>query len=665
MFNFDYGDKRSIFNWLIIYNSLTYNFMPSHSNYLTRTILICILYVACGYSLIAQCPTNAISLTTQNEIDNFALNYPGCTNLNVIMSISGPTITNLDGLSGIINISNYLFITNTNITSLSGLEDVTFIWYLDISNNQSLSSLQGLDNVSDISVLRITNNPSLTSFIGFNNLDAVHRKFNITNNSSLANFIGLEGLISVGSSKNGDGLFISGNHSLNNMHGLSFIDRIDGSLSIKSNNLLQNLNGLTMLRRVEQVFEVHDNNTMRDFNGLHSIDFCSELKVHSNDDLANMQGLSKLSQVSSIKIFDNIAMVDVHGLEGISQCSDIKIHSNPSLQNLYGFDNLTSCDRFEVYDNSGLRSMNGLSNLINVIEYFVIENNTSLLDLSGLEKLANVGNGPTQFKIYEFVIRNNSSLVSLNGLNRFTSADGDFKIDNNDALIDLTGLSSFSFARSFSIRNNNSLETLNGSNFSVLEDALSISNNPNLYSITGLRGMTNALTLPTEGMTITHNPLLSECAIVGICNFIENYDTNNQMYVNIHDNALGCNSELEIESICSCSPSTLYYPDIDGDGYGDNSASPVIVCGSSTIPVDHVSNNEDCNDTNPNNVNVAVNGNISSGIYEAVSSIESNGHIHSNSTAVSFKAGNLVCLNAGFVTEIGAVFTAEIASCRP
>ncbi|MCH4554071.1 MopE-related protein [Aestuariibaculum lutulentum] len=54
-----------------------------------------------------------------------------------------------------------------------------------------------------------------------------------------------------------------------------------------------------------------------------------------------------------------------------------------------------------------------------------------------------------------------------------------------------------------------------------------------------------------------------------------------------------------------------YYPDVDGDGHGDNNASPVSVC-SALQPIGYVDNNEDCDDTNalinPDASEVADNG---------------------------------------------------------
>lgn len=99
----------------------------------------------------AQCPTSTIELYTQEDIDNFAANYPGCTEITNGIYISGMEITNLLGLSGLTKIGENLSINYTyNLTNLEGLNNVTQIGILDIYTNYGLVSLDGLENVTKI-----------------------------------------------------------------------------------------------------------------------------------------------------------------------------------------------------------------------------------------------------------------------------------------------------------------------------------------------------------------------------------------------------------------------------------------------------------------------------------------------------------------------------------
>ncbi len=75
------------------------------------------------------CLPEGIIFTTQEEIDNFQANYPGCTEIEGDVKINfGLDITNLSGLSPIYSIGDSLCIfLNPFLSSLSGLESLTSI----------------------------------------------------------------------------------------------------------------------------------------------------------------------------------------------------------------------------------------------------------------------------------------------------------------------------------------------------------------------------------------------------------------------------------------------------------------------------------------------------------------------------------------------------------
>jgi len=143
-----------------------------------------------------DCPNGDIIFTTQQEIDDFPVNYPECTEivghlvispyfdnfpaditdlspLSQIVSVGGflringnDMLNSLTGLEGITSVGDDIAIyDNNNLTNLNGLENVTFIGQdIAIYNNESLNNLTGLDNINYTTIdnLYINDNPQLT-----------------------------------------------------------------------------------------------------------------------------------------------------------------------------------------------------------------------------------------------------------------------------------------------------------------------------------------------------------------------------------------------------------------------------------------------------------------------------------------------------------------------
>lgn len=56
--------------------------------------------------------------------------------------------------------------------------------------------------------------------------------------------------------------------------------------------------------------------------------------------------------------------------------------------------------------------------------------------------------------------------------------------------------------------------------------------------------------------------------------------------------ATGCETSID-------DPAFLWWPDVDGDGFGDRFATPIFACTPEDVPENHVNNNLDCDDTDP------------------------------------------------------------------
>ena len=188
-----------------------------------KNLILLLALIAISQSMVYSqgCLPEGITFLTQEEIDNFQTNYPGCTTIEGNVSITGYEITNLYGLSVLTSINGFLYVYVYNtLVNFSGLENLNSIGdYLMISSNGALTSFIGLENLVSTNELFIYLNGSLKSFNGLNNLNAIGGYVEIWDNDSLTNLSGLENLTSIGGF-----LEIIHNNSLTSLTGLENIE---------------------------------------------------------------------------------------------------------------------------------------------------------------------------------------------------------------------------------------------------------------------------------------------------------------------------------------------------------------------------------------------------------------------------------------------------------
>ena len=97
-----------------------------------KQFILIIILLALSYSKVLSqgCLSQGITFTTQAQIDNFQTNYPGCTEIEGSVTISG-TITNLDSLGvltsvgGDLNIMQCIPLTTLKVWKISPSLEVT------------------------------------------------------------------------------------------------------------------------------------------------------------------------------------------------------------------------------------------------------------------------------------------------------------------------------------------------------------------------------------------------------------------------------------------------------------------------------------------------------------------------------------------------------------
>ncbi|WP_020536461.1 DUF7619 domain-containing protein [Lewinella cohaerens] len=502
-----------------------------------KVLILCLLVVFSGLQLQAQtCPTGDIVLSSQQEIDDFAATYPGCTilqhDLKIRETIPGD-ITSLAGLSQLTEVAGYVFIDATaSLTSLSGLDNLTAIYNnLSLYDNESLVDLTGLENLTLIGGdLRLISNLALTSVDGLNSLDLVGGDVNIADQQLLNSLAGLESLTSVGGgfrvylnpvlqnlaglenlSAIGTDLELSDNPALASIAQLTSFTSLGGSIIIYNAALtsLEGLENFTSITGDVQLTILPQLQNLDDIAGITSIGgnftisqlplverlFTSSslasigglLNIVSNEQLLNLEGLENLNTVGSLAAVSNSALADFTGLEGLTEVTYLfTISGNEHLQSFAGLDNLASIGtRLLIIQNDGLTNLQGLSSLASVGTDFEIKDNDGLLSLSGIEQLTSIGG--------HVIIDKNAELVSLNGLEGITVINDQLEITANGDLINMAGLDNLTSIESYFILEYNvSLTSLSGlNNLSNITGLVQIYNNDNLTNLSGLESLTN------------------------------------------------------------------------------------------------------------------------------------------------------------------------------
>ena len=557
-------------------------------------IIIATFFILKTSVLFSQCPTMALTITTQSEIDNFSVDYPNCVNLDQTLFVDGDDVTNLNGLSALQEI-DYFIVKNSSVIDLSGLENlVSVTGNFTIEFNDNLTSLSGLENLEELGSLRINSNENLTTISQLSNLEAINESLSISGNPALVNLSGLENC-SLDGVSNGTGnvyLSIVNNDALTSLEGIPNPLEIDGNLNISFNDNLVNFDALSNLTRIESTCNIAHNSSLSSLESLNNLTYCENLNVKNNPILQNLQGLNSLDSIFyRLDVSDNSGLVDLSGLEELSYLKTIWIRNN-SITSLTGLENVSAAIDIWIEENHGLSSMDGLNGLLDVTEKFEIEYNNGLINLMGLENLSQVGTANSNNSNFEII--GNESLQTLNGLSGLSSLNANLAIILNPSLLNLSGLENLTNSKYIAIRNNDTLTSLAAlSNLATIETCLFVVNNNSLTSIMDLTSLTS---IPTNKFEFSNNPQLSFCHVDIVCQLIEEYPSK----IDIEDNAVGCFDSPEVLTFCDCAVYELYYPDTDDDDYGDINADSLLVCEGTPPPDDYVLNNSDCDDNNSN-----------------------------------------------------------------
>jgi len=558
-----------------------------------RLVLIIVLALFIqSIGLSQSCLPEGITFSTQAQIDSFQILHPNCAEIEGDVTISGDDITSLNGLNVLTSIGEDLRIRfNDTLTSLTGLDNLTSIGgdlWIDV--NHALTSLTGLDNVTSIGEdLRIRNNDALIGLTGLESLTSIGEDLWIINNGSLMSLTGLynidEGtIININISNNSSlstceapwlcDYLVSPNGVVsiyNNASGCNnpaeiasacgfiipclpfgnyyFFSQADvdnfqsnfpgctdleGDVTI-SGDSITNLNGLSVLTGIGGGLSITDNDTLNNLTGLDNLSSIGGY-LHiggGNSGNTNLTSLTGLEGLTSIGGYLHIGggngagdtnLTSLTGLEGLTSIGgDLHIgglFSGTKLTTLTGLDNVTSIGGDLIISiNYALTSLAGLNNLTTIDGNIFIASNIGLTSLTGLENITSI-QGRLTIGGHDWYSHHNN-LTSLSGLDNVTSIGGNLTIGQSHLLTSLTGLD----------------------NLTSIGGHLGISQVISLTSLTGLDNLTSI----GGDLWIVTNPSLSTCEIESICAYLASPNGE----IEIHDNAIGCNSPEEVQDSCT------------------------------------------------------------------------------------------------------------------
>lgn len=449
---------------------------------------------ACGT---ANCPGGNLTLSTQDEVNQFSTTYKDCTVLPGDLIIDGITITNLDSLHGITTIGGQLIVQNTSLTSLRGIGAIEHasVTNLVIQNNPSLAACEVRLVCDYLGV--ITNTYSISG-----NAPTCISSSAIQNECSKTCFW--------------DGLTLTTQAEVD-----AFPAEYGSCVNIPG-FLFINGEGITHL------------------DSLYNLKFLGGGLFFNTASVTNLHGLENLKTLgSSLSIRNCPQLTDISQLQGIDSIGGLLRIENTLLSNLNGLNGIKNIPAsVSISSNSNLTNLSGLSSLQYVGETFTIQNNPLLTHLTGLESLNHIG--------LSLIILNNPSLESCAGLSSLQTIDNICRVENNPQLDSLDGFASLkTITNQLTIQNNASLKNLNSFKALTKVNKVVLVNNQQLNNIKGLENFDPAYAIT---LTITNSPNLAICNIKSICNYLSIVPAKN---ATISGNATTCTSKSNILASCA------------------------------------------------------------------------------------------------------------------
>jgi hypothetical protein len=518
-----------------------------------KRILFFALSLLSYFILAAQpCFPDGLPLTSQEEVNQFPIDNPGCTIIGGDLLLTSSQIVNLTPLNQIEEVQgNFTLYINSPLEDFTGLEKLEKIGGTFRVESTNILNFQGLENLESIggSFETLLNYGYTMNFDGLNSLTSISENLSIggdwsgTGNRYLTDLLGLSQLNKVGGN-----IQIYGSELLSDLKGLENIDSVFGSLTIGDdyNGIpilsLESLEGINNLVFVGKSFTISGNDLIENLEPLSKLKYVGEaLELYSNENLVSISGLNQMNHVSEFVLSHSPRLKSLEGLEWMDTItSDLQISYLDSLESIAPLSSLKYVgEDMELSDLWTLKNYDGLENLEYVGDDLSLEYNYEVEDYDGFESLWAVGEALELYRGYK--------VKDLSGFKNLEYIGEDLEIGRMHGLKDLSGMDKLSHIGDLYFYNNDSLISLNGLEEVTVDTAwvyMYIDDNPLLEDIHGISHFdANAINY----FRLDNNPSLSLCAIENICTLIDI----DQEKLDISENGDGCNSIEEVEIACA------------------------------------------------------------------------------------------------------------------
>ncbi|MDP3394254.1 hypothetical protein [Sediminibacterium sp.] len=262
-----------------------------------------------------------------------------------------------------------------------------------------------------------------------------------------------------------------------------------GGLKVEHNYLLKNFKGLKKLKIIDGNTSIFRNKILENLEGLESLTTCLNFEIHINDNenLKSLKGLEQLRiLLGSLMIRRNPLLTDISALRNLEVLYyDLEIDNNASLTNLNGLEKIKLLERISLKNNPNLLDISALRNIDSVRFAIYAIGNSVLSDFTPLNKI----------KHLEILnVSDNSKLSSLDAFQNLRSLIYLY-VERNPLLFNFKGMENIQSLKILYVSHNDKLLNMKGlDNLSNVE-TVNLNNNPSLKNLEGLGNIKSLKTL--------------------------------------------------------------------------------------------------------------------------------------------------------------------------